>query len=62
MQYFKNGFDVVAKNLNWLLWSINVVICQLIMKIPIDIPTINVLNGFTFPKYSGDKKSASAPK
>jgi hypothetical protein len=61
MQYFKKGLEVVAKNLNSLLCKIKVVICQLMMKIPIAMPTINVLNGLTFPIYSGDRKSASAP-
>ncbi len=61
MQYFKNGLEVVAKNLNSLLCKIKVVICQLMIKIPIAMPMINVLSGFTFPIYSGDRKSASAP-
>ena len=62
IQYFKKGLDVVAKNLNWLLCKINVVIFQLIIKIPVATPTIAMLNPFTFPRYSGARKRESAPK
>ena len=62
IQYFKNGFDVVAKNLQRLLCKINVVTFQLVIKMPSDTPTIAALNAFTLPKYSGAKNKASAPK
>src|SRR4249920_1968864 len=62
MQYFKKGVEAVAKNLNRLVCRINVVIFQLIKNTPIAIPTVAALNAFTFPKYSGTKNRASAPK
>jgi hypothetical protein len=40
----------------------NVVIFQLMMKTPIDAPTIPALKAFTFPRYSGKRKRAFAPK
>src|SRR3982750_4212542 len=61
-QYFKNGLDVVAKNLQRLLCKIKVVIFQLIIKTPMAMPTIAAPNAFTLPKYSGEKNNASAPK
>jgi hypothetical protein len=61
IQYFKNGLDVVAKNLQRLLCKINVVIFQLIIKIPMAIPVIAALSALTLPKYSGAKNKASAP-
>ena len=61
-QYFKNGFDVVARNLHRLLCKINVVTFQLIIKTPNAPPTITAPNTFTLPKYSGAKNKASAPK
>src|SRR5882757_1551814 len=62
IQYFKNGFDVVAKNLLRLLCKIKVVTFQLIIKTPMATPTITALSTFTLPRYSGAKNSASAPK
>ena len=62
IQYFKKGFDVVAKNLLRLLCKINVVTFQLIIKTPIAMPVIAAPNAFTLPKYSGTKNKASAPK
>jgi len=35
---------------------------QLITNIPVVIPTIAAAAPFTFPKYSGARNSASAPK
>ena len=62
MQYFKNGFEVVAKNLHRLLCKIKVVTFQLIINIPMAIPVIAAPKAFTLPKYSGAKNKASAPK
>ena len=61
IQYFKKGLLVVAKNLNRLLCRIKVVMFQLIIKTPRATPTMAALKAFTLPKYSGEKKSASAP-
>ena len=61
MQYLRKGFDVVARNLKCLLCNTKVVICQLMMKMPIAIPVIAELTAFTLPRYSGARKSASAP-
>jgi hypothetical protein len=52
---------VVAKNCTCLLWSINVVIFQLSIKIPRAKPTHRQLKKPTVPKYSGNKKSMWAP-
>ena len=62
MQYLKNGVAVVAKNLNLFVCKIKVVTFQLIIKTPIATPTIAAPIEFTFPKYSGAKNNASAPK
>ncbi len=62
MQYFKKGFVVVAKNLKCLLNKMNVVMFQLIINIPIAMPTIAELIAFTLPRYSGEKNKALAPK
>jgi hypothetical protein len=62
MQYFKKGFDAVAKNLNRLLCKMKVVTFQLIKKIPMATPMMAALKAFTLPKYSGTKNNASAPK
>jgi hypothetical protein len=62
MQYRKNGFVVVARNLNWRLNKINVATCQLIINIPMAIPTIAKLIGVTLPRYSGARYKESAPK
>ena len=61
IQYFKKGLEVVAKNLNWLLCKIKVVMFQLMIKIPVATPTIAILSPFTSPRYSGARKSESAP-
>ena len=61
MQYFKNGFVVVAKNLKCRLKSINVVMFQLIIKTPTAPPTITVLRKFTLPRYSGARYKESTP-
>ncbi len=39
MQYFKNGLEVVAKNLKWRLKRIKVVMFQLMMNTPMAMPT-----------------------
>lgn len=61
MQYFKNGFEVVAKNLKYVLNRMNVVMFQLITKPPNATPTKKALKKFTSPKYSGERKSELAP-
>lgn len=62
MQYFKNGYCVAAKKVKCLLNKIKVVMFQHIMNTPIAIPIIAKLIEVTFPKYSGAKNKASAPK
>lgn len=62
MQYFKKGLVVADKKRKYLLNKINVAIFQLIINMPMEAPTIAMLNAFTFPKYSGPRKSESAPK
>jgi hypothetical protein len=62
MQYFKNGYCVAARKVKCLLNKINVVIFQHIMNTPIEMPIIAALSEFTFPRYSGARKRASAPK
>ena len=62
MQYFKKGLEAAAKNLNRLVCKINVVIFQHIKNTPIAMPNVAALKAFTFPKYSGTKNNASAPK
>ena len=61
MQYFKNGLEVAAKNLNLLVCKIKVVMFQLIKKTPTPTPTKAALRAFTLPKYSGTKNKESAP-
>src|SRR4030088_2678132 len=62
MQYFRKGLVVVARKRKCLLNKINVVIFQLMMKTPIEAPTIPALRAFTFPRYSGKRNKAFAPK
>ena len=62
IQYFKKGLDVVAKNRYRLLCKIKVVIFQLIMNTPTAIPVMAAPAAFTFPKYSGARNNALAPK
>jgi hypothetical protein len=62
IQYFRNGVAVVAKNLYRLLCKINVVMFQLITKTATEIPTRAALMALTFPKYSGARNNALAPK
>lgn len=62
MQYFKKGFVVVAKNLKCLLNKIKVVMFHAMMNMPIAAPTMPELKAFTFPRYSGEKNKALAPK
>ena len=52
-QYLKKGFVVAAKNRKCLLNKIKLAMFQLIMNIPIEIPTMPAPSAFTFPKYSG---------
>ena len=61
IQYFKKGLVVAARNLKCLLNKIKVAIFQLIINIPTEAPTIAELNEFTLPRYSGARKSDSAP-
>ena len=62
IQYFKNGLDVVARNLKYLLKRMNVVIFQLMMKMAIASPIIAALAALTSPRYSGARNRESAPK
>ena len=62
MQYFRNGFVVVAKKRKCLEKRMKVVIFQLMKKIPTAIPTMPAANAFTFPRYSGARNKESAPK
>jgi hypothetical protein len=61
IQYFKKGFVVAERKRKYRLNKINVAIFQLMMNMPIDAPTIAMLNAFTLPKYSGPRNSESAP-
>jgi hypothetical protein len=60
-QYFKKGFELVAKKRNRPLCKINVVISQLIINIPVATPVIAPPAAFTFPKYSGARNKVFAP-
>jgi hypothetical protein len=62
MQNRKKGLVVAARNFTCRLNRIKVATCQLIMNMPIAIPTKAKLIGFTFPKYSGARYNESAPK
>lgn len=61
IQYLRKGCAVVAKNCMRLLCKIKVVIFQLMINTPEVTPTIDVLNGLIFPKYSGAKNNEWAP-
>src|SRR5688572_2936807 len=61
IQYFKNGLVVAAKNLKCLLYKMKLLIFQLMMNMPIEAPTRAALIEFTLPRYSGARKSESAP-
>ena len=61
IQYFKKGCAVVARNLMCLVWSMNVVMFQLMIKPATAKPTKAVLSALTLPKYSGASISESAP-
>ena len=56
IQYFKKGLVVAARNLKCLLNKINVLIFQLMINMPMAIPTRAALIEFTLSKYSGAKK------
>jgi hypothetical protein len=62
IQYFTKGYCVAARKLTCLLKRMNVVIFQHMIKTPTAMPIMAALKGFTFPRYSGARKSASAPK
>jgi len=62
IQYFKKGLVVVARKRKCRLNKIKVVIFQLMMKMPIAMPTIPELTPFKLPIYSGDKNRESKPK
>src|SRR5687768_11968921 len=61
IQYFKKGLVVAERNLKCLLNKINVLIFQLMMNIPMEAPTKAALIEFTLSRYSGARKSESAP-
>ena len=61
MQYLRNGLVVADKNRKCLLNKIKVEIFQLMMNMPMDIPTIADASAFTLPKYSGPRYNESAP-
>ena len=61
IQNFRNGFDVVARKRKYLLNRIKQVIFQLIIKIPIAMPTNAAAKKSIFPKYSGARKRESTP-
>jgi hypothetical protein len=52
---------VVARNRKCLLNKMNVVIFQLMTKMPVAMPTMDTLTGLTSPRYSGERKRAAAP-
>src|SRR5205085_1375073 len=62
MQYLRNGLVVAARKRNCRLKRMKVAIFQLMMNIPMDAPTSPELIKFTSPRYSGARKSESAPK
>ena len=62
MQYFKKGLVVAAIKRKCRLNRIKVEIFQLIINIPMAMPTIAELMEFTFPRYSGARYKESAPK
>ena len=62
MQYFKNGLEVADKKRKWRLNKIKLAIFQLMINIPIAMPTIAKLIELTFPRYSGARNNESAPK
>ena len=62
IQYLRKGLVVADKKRKCLLNKIKVEIFQLMMNMPMDIPTIAEDSAFTFPKYSGPRYNESAPK
>jgi hypothetical protein len=52
----------VARKRNRPLCKINVVIFQLMINIPVQIPVIAAPAAFTFPRYSGARNKVLAPK
>src|ERR1700750_1945309 len=62
MQYFKNGYCVAARKVKCLLNKMKVVMFQHMINTPIEIPMMAALIEFVLPRYSGARKSASAPK
>jgi hypothetical protein len=61
MQYFKKGFELVARKRNRPLCRINVVMFQLMMKMPTQTPVMAAPAAFTLPKYSGARNKVLAP-
>jgi hypothetical protein len=61
MQYFKNGCAVVARNLTFLLCRMNVVMFQLMIKMPIAKPDNTCTERCYFAKILRRKKSELAP-
>src|SRR5262245_53792031 len=61
MQYFKKGLVVAARNLKYLLSKTNVLIFQLMINMPIAMPTRAALIEFTLSRYSGARNNESAP-
>ena len=62
MQYLRKGLVVAAIKRKWRLNKINVEIFQLMINIPIAIPTMAELIELTLPRYSGARNKESAPK
>ena len=61
IQYLRKGFVVADKKRKCLLNKIKVAMFQLMMNMPMDMPTIADARAFTFPKYSGARYNESAP-
>src|ERR1700733_7955257 len=62
MQYLRKGLEVAARKRKCRLNKTKVVMFQLMMNIPIAIPTTAEASALTLPRYSGPRKSESAPK
>ena len=57
-QYFKKGFELVARKRKRLLCKMKVVIFQLIIKTPVAIPVMAAPPALTLPRYSGARNNA----
>ena len=62
IQYLKKGLVVAARNLKCRLNKMKLAMFQLMMNIPIEMPTIAAPSAFTLPRYSGARYNESAPK